>query len=49
MLWAAISWYSAGLKITLNGRIISCDYVDTLGNQLHDVVQMLFLNHDAIF
>jgi hypothetical protein len=49
MIWAAISWYSAGPKTTLNGRINSCDYVDILCNQLHSGVQMLFPNHDAIF
>ena len=33
IIWAAISWYSAGL--TLSGRITASDYVDILGNQLH--------------
>jgi hypothetical protein len=30
MTWAAVSWYSAGPIITLNGRITASDY--TLGN-----------------
>jgi hypothetical protein len=32
MIWAAISWYSAGPIITLNGQIITSDYMDILGN-----------------
>jgi len=31
MIWAAMSWYSAGPIVTLNGRITASDYVDTLG------------------
>jgi hypothetical protein len=34
MIWAAISWYYAGLVITLNLRITASDYMDILGNQL---------------
>ena len=49
MIWAAISWYSAGCVITLNGRITAGDYVDILGNQVHPVVQIQFPNNDAIF
>jgi len=43
MIWAAISWYSAGLRIALNGQITAIDYGDTLGKQVHPMVQMLFL------
>jgi len=49
MIWAAISWYSAGRVITMNGRITASDYVDILGSQVHPAVQMLFPNNDAIF
>jgi hypothetical protein len=49
MIWAATSRYSAGAIITLNGRISASDHVDTLGNQVHPAVQMLFTNNDAIF
>jgi hypothetical protein len=49
MIWAAISWYSAGPLITLNGRIAAREYVDILGNQVHPTVQMLFANNEAIF
>jgi len=49
IIWAAISWYSAGPIITLNGRIIAGDYVEILGNQVHPVVQMLFHKNDAVF
>ena len=45
---AAISWYSAGPIITLNGWITASDYMDILGNQVHPVVPMLFPNNDAI-
>ena len=42
-IWAAISWYSFGLVITLSGQITASDYVDILGNQVHLVFQRLFL------
>jgi hypothetical protein len=47
--WAAISWYSAGLVITLNGRTTVSDYVDILGILMHLMVQMLLPNSEAIF
>ena len=31
MIWAAISWYSAGSVITLNCQITASDYVDIVG------------------
>jgi hypothetical protein len=34
MIWAAISWYSAGPVITLNGGITSSGWVDIVGNQV---------------
>ena len=49
MIWAAISWYSAGRIIALNGRITASGYRDFLRNQVHPVVHMLFPNNDAIF
>jgi len=49
MISAALSWYSAGPIITLNGWITANDYVDILGNQVHPVVQMLFPNNSAVF
>jgi len=48
MIWVAISWYSAGALITLNGQITASDYMDILGNQVHPMVQM-FPNNDAVF
>jgi hypothetical protein len=42
-IWAAISWYSSGLVITLSGLITASDYVDILGDQVHPMVQRLFL------
>jgi len=41
MVWVAISWYSAGPIINLNGRITAIDHVDILGHQVHPMVQML--------
>jgi len=49
MIWAATSWYSAGPIITLNGRIITSDYVDILGNPANTIVQTLLCNNDVIF
>jgi hypothetical protein len=48
-VWGAISWYSGGPVITLNGCITAGDYIDILGNQVHPMVQMLFPNIDAVF
>ena len=49
MIRGAISWYSAGRIITLNGRFTASDYLDILDNQLHPLVQMMFPNINAIF
>ena len=48
MICAAISWYSVGPIITLNGRITASDYVDIFPNQTHPVNHM-FPTNDAIF
>ena len=48
-IWAAISCYSAGPIITLNGQIAASDYVDILGNQVRPVVQMFLPNNGAVF
>ena len=45
----AKSWYSAGPLITLNVRNIASDYVDSLSNQVHPTVQMLFPKNIAVF
>jgi hypothetical protein len=47
MVWAAISWYSVGPNITLHGQITARKYVDRLGNQVHPMFQVLFLNNEA--
>ena len=47
-IWAAISWYSGGTVITLNGCITAGDYIYILDNQVHPMVQM-FPNNDAVF
>jgi hypothetical protein len=48
MVWAAISWYSVCLNITLHGLITAREYVDRLGNQVHPMIQTLFLNNNAV-
>jgi hypothetical protein len=49
VVWAVISWHSVGPIITLHGRITAREYVDRLGNQVCPMIQMLFLNNDAVF
>jgi len=49
MIWAAMSWYSAGPVITPNGQITASDYMHILGNCVHPVVQQFFLNSDVVF
>jgi hypothetical protein len=41
--------YSAGPIITLHGRITAREYVDSLGNQVHPMIQTLFPNNDTVF
>jgi len=48
-IWAAISWYSADPRITLNSQITASDYVDIVGNQVHLMVQMMFLTMMQFF
>lgn len=49
MIWAAISWYSMGPMITLQGRITGKDYVTILADHVHPMVQCLFPNGDAVY
>jgi hypothetical protein len=48
MVWAAISWYSVGSITTIHGQITAREYVDRLGIQVHPMIQMLFLNINAL-
>jgi hypothetical protein len=48
IIWAAISWHSAGSSISMNGQITTRDYMDILDNQVHPMVQMFPTNY-AIF
>jgi len=48
-IWAAVSWYSAGPLITLNSQITASDCVDIVGNQVHLMVQMMFLTMMQFF
>jgi hypothetical protein len=41
--------YSVGPIITLHGRITASWHVDSLGNQVHPMIQTLFPNNDAVF
>jgi hypothetical protein len=49
MIWAVISWYSAGPLIALNGRITANDYMHSVGGQLQYLTVQMFPNNDAIF
>ena len=49
MIWATISWYSAGPIITMIGRNTASDCVDSLRSQVHPMVQMLYPNNEAAF
>jgi hypothetical protein len=41
--------YSVGPIITLHVRISAREYVDSLGNQAHPMIQTLFPNEDTVF
>jgi hypothetical protein len=41
--------YSVDPIITLHDRITAREYVDRMGNQVHLMIQTLFLNNDAVF
>jgi hypothetical protein len=49
MVWVPISWYSFGPVITLHGQISAREYMDGLGNQVHPMIQTLFLNNNVVF
>lgn len=49
MVCAAISWYSMGPMVTLQGRITGKDYVTILADHVHPMVQYLFPNGDGMF
>jgi hypothetical protein len=49
LVWAAILWYSVGPIITFHGRITAREYVDSLGNQVHPMIQTLFMNNGSVF
>jgi hypothetical protein len=49
MIWAGISWYSAGPTITLNGQITGSYYADVLVKQGHPLIQMLYPSSGAFF
>jgi hypothetical protein len=50
-VWTAISrvQYFVDPILTLRGRNTAREYVDRLGNQVHPMIQTLFLSNDAVF
>lgn len=48
MIWAAISWYSAGPIIQMSGRITANDYLDILNDEVLTMASILLPN-TAIF
>jgi hypothetical protein len=49
MIWAAISWYSAGPIIKCEWSNYCQDNVDSVCDQVNTMVQMLLTNNDAVF
>ena len=47
--WGAISWKSAGPRVSLYCRIKSQDYIKILSDQIYPIVEELFPEGDAIF
>ena len=48
-VWAAISWNSLDLIVTLHGRINSKDYLNILEDHAHPMVQAFFPDGNGIF
>ena len=49
MVWAAVSWFSAGPIVTLKGRIAGEKYREVLADQVHPMMKILFPAGDGIF
>lgn len=49
MVWGAMSWYSMGPIIVLEGKVTAHKYLNILADQVHPMVQTLFPDGDAIF
>lgn len=49
IIWAAMSWFSAGPIVTLKGRITGEKYRDILADQVHPMMQTLFPAGDGMF
>ncbi|GBM40850.1 Transposable element Tc1 transposase [Araneus ventricosus] len=47
MVLSAITWFSVGPMITLQGYIKAKEYVNILADQVHSMVQALFPNSDV--
>jgi hypothetical protein len=48
MVRAAMSWYSVCPIITLHGLITARECVNSLGNQVHPMIQTLLPSNDAV-
>jgi hypothetical protein len=49
MVWRAMLWYSVGPTVTLYCLLTAKEYMDRLGNQVHPMIQVLFMNNDVSF
>ncbi|GFT33127.1 retrovirus-related Pol polyprotein from transposon TNT 1-94 [Trichonephila clavipes] len=49
MIWAAVSWFSAGPIVTLKGKITKEKYREILADQILPMMQTLFPAEDGIF
>ena len=49
MIWGTICWQSTSPMISLHGRINSQDKLEIFSNQVHLMVQVMFLERNAIF
>ncbi|GFS67622.1 DDE_3 domain-containing protein [Trichonephila clavipes] len=49
MIWAYVSWFSAGLIIPMKGRITGEKYREMLADHVHLIMHILFPTRDGIF
>lgn len=49
MVWAAISWFSAGPIIVLQGTVTASEFVTIFDDHVHLMVQSLFPDGDYVY
>ncbi|GFV79222.1 DDE_3 domain-containing protein [Trichonephila clavipes] len=49
MIWAKVSWFSAGPILTLKETITGEKYREIFANQIHPMMQSLFPVSDGVF